>query len=87
MAREKEKTGRIIDPDNELACWGDDSEGQAEPPVGTAWIDVAAGDEHARALDAFGVVACWGLDDDGRLDAPQGEPSSATRRCRIDRPR
>ncbi len=52
-----------------LACWGDNTSGQAEAPPGT-WAATAAGLEHSCALDVEGGVACWGRDSDGRLDAP-----------------
>jgi len=53
-----------------LVCWGDDTSGQATPPPGTGWVEVAAGGSHTCARRATGAVGCWGDDSEGQLDLP-----------------
>jgi hypothetical protein len=52
-----------------VACWGDNSSGQAAPPAG-AFTQVSAGYYHTCALTVDGVVACWGSNSVGQLDVP-----------------
>ena len=53
--------------DGSVACWGDDSLGQATPPKGE-FASVSAGYEAMCGVQADGSVACWGEDDEGIVD-------------------
>ena len=52
--------------DGTVACWGDNSYGQATPPAGT-FVQVSAGDRHSCGLQSDGTVVCWGDDTNGAL--------------------
>ena len=54
-----------------VACWGDDSLGQATPPGGT-FQQVSAGGNHTCGVRTDGEVACWGWDNSGRATPPGG---------------
>ena len=54
-----------------LACWGNNSEGQATAPAGTYTI-VSAGDFHTCAIKTDGTLACWGFNGAGQTNAPTG---------------
>src|SRR5581483_10644148 len=43
----------------QLACWGDNTKGEASPPVGT-YTAVSTGTEYACAVRTGGTPACWG---------------------------
>ena len=45
--------------DGTLACWGENSYGQATPPAGT-FSQVSAGDDHTCGVRTDGTLACWG---------------------------
>jgi alpha-tubulin suppressor-like RCC1 family protein len=45
--------------DGTLACWGDNTHGQALPPAGT-FSQVSAGRAHSCAVNGDGTLACWG---------------------------
>ena len=49
----------IRDDDRSIVCWGENDEGQANPPSG-AYALVAAGAGHTCALDLEGIPFCWG---------------------------
>jgi len=57
--------------DGTLACWGDDSQGQATPPAGT-FSQVSAGGYHTCGLMTDGTLACWGMDIYGQATPPTG---------------
>ncbi len=54
-----------------LACWGDNSYGQASPPSGT-FVAVSAGAYLTCAIKTDGTLACWGEDFDGQTTPPSG---------------
>lgn len=56
--------------DATIACWGDDTHGQASPPTGE-FAQVSAGAEHSCALRTNGTIVCWGAAEQTR--APDGE--------------
>ena len=66
-----------IRSDGTAACWGRNSDGQAEAPEGEFSM-VSAGGEHACGLLADGTVVCWGANGDGRTDAPDGKFSAVS---------
>ena len=56
--------------DATIACWGDDTFGQATPPEG-AFLDVSAAGSHSCGLRPDASVVCWGLDTSGQSTPPQ----------------
>jgi alpha-tubulin suppressor-like RCC1 family protein len=60
-------------PDGVVACWGDNTYGQATVPVGETFTAIAAGTQHTCGLHADGSVHCWGSNASGQLNAPAGE--------------
>ena len=70
--------------DNNIACWGRNTNGQA-PPDGIQgdFVAIAAGSYHSLALQRDGNIACWGDNDDGQAPTPEhdeeyGEDEYAT---------
>jgi alpha-tubulin suppressor-like RCC1 family protein len=57
--------------DGTVACWGDDSVGQATPPAG-AFVSVTSGPDHNCGMRANGTVACWGANGIGEATPPAG---------------
>ena len=49
--------------DDSVACWGDDSRGQARPPEGS-YVSVTAGVFHTCGVKTDGSVVCWGSNAD-----------------------
>ena len=75
-------TCAIVDEDDSLWCWGDNSAGQvgvdsdensiATPREvatgpGVEWRTVSAGDEHTCGVDYDGTLYCWGENSQGQL--------------------
>ncbi len=58
-----------LSTEGELACWGEDLQGQASPPSGH-YTTVTAGRAHACALADDGSLACWGRGDEGQCTPP-----------------
>ena len=54
-----------------VACWGDDTWGQASPPAGT-FTDIAAGRMTLCAIRTSGELECWGRGLYGAADPPTG---------------
>jgi len=60
-----------IDTTGDLACWGNDSYGQATVPGGLGEVvQVAAGHAHTCVLNSAGSLTCWGQDDFGQVTVP-----------------
>ena len=59
-----------------IACWGDNSDGQATPPAGH-FTAVSAGGAHTCALRSDGSIACWGDNSDGQASPPAGTDFTA----------
>ncbi len=57
--------------DGTLACWGDNSAGQAAPPAGT-FTQVSTGNGHSCGVKTNGTLACWGDNSQGQATAPAG---------------
>ncbi|MDE0676587.1 MAG: hypothetical protein OXH42_04525 [Acidimicrobiaceae bacterium] len=57
--------------DGTVACWGDNGDGQSDPPDGT-FTAVSAGERHSCGLRPDGIVVCWGSDEDGQSSVPSG---------------
>ena len=51
--------GCKLSADGQLACWGDNTHGQANPPPGT-YTDIAVSRNYSCAIRSDGRVACWG---------------------------
>ena len=60
-----------LSTDTPLACWGDNSYGQATPPSG-AFSQVSAGYWHTCGLRTDGTLACWGDNEFGQATPPAG---------------
>ena len=60
-----------IRDNDELLCWGDNSEGQLEVPHGR-FLRVAAGGRYTCAIRTDGAVVCWGKKHWGVTDTPNG---------------
>ena len=60
-----------------VACWGNNEDGQATPPMGT-FSSVSAGREHTCGLKTDGSVACWGDNEDGQTTPPEGRHISVS---------
>ena len=56
--------------DGTVACWGDNSRGQAEAPGGP-FTAITAGDWHSCGLRTGATVDCWGDNRYGQLDIPE----------------
>ena len=69
--------GCKLSADGRLACWGDDTHGQASPPPGT-YTDIAVNTDYSCAIRTDGRLACWGDDTDGRATPPAGEFTDVT---------
>ncbi len=61
--------------DGRIACWGDDTWGQASPPSGT-FSDIAAGRMTLCAIETGGELACWGRGLYGAANPPAGRYST-----------
>jgi len=48
-----------------IACWGDDSYGDAIPPAGT-FSSVSAGSDNTCGVKMDGTIACWGSNSSGQ---------------------
>ena len=55
----------------EIACWGDNRDGQTDAPA-VRFTAISAGSLHTCALRESGEIACWGDNRDGQTDAPAG---------------
>lgn len=55
-----------------VVCWGDNTFGQCDVPVGELFVDIAAGEWHSVGLRPNGTVLCWGRNSDGQCDVPDG---------------
>ena len=62
-----------LNMDGTVHCWGNNSEGQASPPIGQ-FTAIAGGDEHQCGLRTSGAIACWGRHHDYR--PPTGQFSA-----------
>jgi hypothetical protein len=58
-----------------IACWGDDTWGQASPPAG-AFTDIAAGRMTVCAIRINGRLTCWGRGLYGAANPPPGHYSA-----------
>ena len=60
-----------------LVCWGEDSNGETDPPSGR-FTAVSAGGDHYCALDTGGGVTCWGSGAHGQTAPPEGRYTAVT---------
>lgn len=59
--------------DGSVACWGDNTFGQATVPAGLGTVSqVSAGGLHTCAVKSDGSVACWGTSGNGQATVPAG---------------
>lgn len=49
--------------DGSVACWGDNSRGQCDAPMGITAVSVSAGDGYSTAVLDDGSVVMWGLEE------------------------
>jgi hypothetical protein len=64
-----------IRTDGTVACWGDDTWGQASPPEGR-FTDIAAGRMTVCAIGIDSHISCWGRGLYGAADPPAGHYSA-----------
>ena len=69
--------GCKLSADGQLACWGDNTDGQASPPPGT-YTDIAVSTNYSCAIRSDGQLACWGDNTDGRTTPPAGQYTDVT---------
>ena len=69
--------GCKLSTDGRLACWGDNSHGQASPPAGT-YTAVAVNTNYSCAIGSDGRLACWGDNTGGRTAPPAGTYTAVT---------
>ena len=69
--------GCKLSTDGRLACWGDNTHGQATPPPGT-YTDIAVSTNYSCAIRSDGQLACWGDNTDGRTSSPVGAFTAVT---------
>jgi hypothetical protein len=63
--------GCELDDTGAVACFGDGTFGQTDPPyIAEEIVDLAAGSYHTCALTISGRVSCWGLDRFGQASPP-----------------
>ena len=60
-----------VKTDGTVACWGDNTYGQATPPAGT-FTAVSAGRFHTCGVKTDATVACWGRNGNGQSTPPAG---------------
>ena len=60
-----------------IACWGNNSQGQAAPPQG-AFTQITAGRDFACALRQDATIACWGNNSHGQASPPKGSFTQIT---------
>ena len=71
---------RGLRSDQAVACWGDNSVGQAQPPSGR-FTAVTTGNWFSCGLRTNGTIVCWGSNPDwdfGQADAPSGAFTAMT---------
>jgi hypothetical protein len=59
--------------DGTLACWGDDTFGQCQPPTladGVSFSQISAGSQHNVARLSDGSIVAWGRNNNGQTDVP-----------------
>ena len=56
--------------DGSPACWGDNSEGQANAPEDLQLRAISAGHFHTCAIDATGSATCWGRNTESQSQPP-----------------
>jgi len=61
-----------IKSDGSIIGWGDNSYGQATPPVGNDFNAIASGLYHSLALKKDGSIVCWGDNYYGQTTPPEG---------------
>ena len=67
-----------VKADQDIACWGYNSEHGAAPPLVTGpFTSVSAGTYNTCAVRADGDIACWGTDIDGQAPAEVNGPFTA----------
>ena len=57
--------------DGTIACWGQNTWGEATPPAGT-FTSVSAGEAHACGVRIDGTIACWGNKNCPQVPVPAG---------------
>ncbi len=55
-----------------IFAWGNNQQGQADPPAGEDFVAIAAGQYHNLALRADGSLVGWGHNIYGQIDVPAG---------------
>jgi endonuclease/exonuclease/phosphatase family metal-dependent hydrolase len=60
----------VVERGGTLGCWGRNWWGEALPPGGSGFTNVATGGASACALDEAGWIVCWGRED----ESPPGGP-------------
>lgn len=59
-----------------VVCWGDDTVGQASPPLDVPFSSFDIGAEHGCGVTLDGGIRCWGADTFGQATPPEPVPGA-----------
>ena len=59
--------------DGQPLCWGNNADGQAQPPANERFIHLVSGDYHTCGLRADHSAVCWGRNQFGQINLPSGD--------------
>jgi len=66
-----DQTACALLDNGQVRCWGSDEDGQATPPSGETFLQLAGGYKHFCGLTNDGRVVCWGKNTSGQCDVPE----------------
>ena len=57
----------------DAVCWGNNSQGESDPPAGKFQTVTSGDDQNSCAITTAGDAVCWGRSDWGETEAPAGK--------------